>query len=107
MWVGDLPEHGPEGLAKRTLIRRGESAQLLEDEGLVDGGEDGFEHRRLEQSRALPILHLHLAHGEGRGLSTGNRHDQKIGAGLMIGRAANHDGRTAFDSGLIRKREGD
>ena len=45
MWVDNLPDHCPEGLPKRTLIRRGESAQFLEDKGWVDGGEDGFEHR--------------------------------------------------------------
>jgi hypothetical protein len=44
--LDDLPEHGPEGLTKRTLIRRGESAQFLEDEGWVDSGEDGFEQSR-------------------------------------------------------------
>lgn len=83
--LDDLPEHGPEGLAKRTLIRRGESSQFLEDEGWVDGREDGFEDRRFEQSRPLPILHLHLTHGEGRGLPTGDCHYEEIGACLMIG----------------------
>ncbi len=105
--LDDLPEHGPEGLAKRILIRGGESPQFLEDKGWVDRREDGFEDRRLEQSCPLPILHLHLTHGEGRGLPTGDCHDQEIGAGLMIGRAANHDGWTAFDSGLICEGEGD
>ena len=42
-----------------------------------------------------------------RGLPTGDRHDEEIGASLMVGRVAGHDGRTAFDGGLIRKREGD
>jgi len=107
MWVDDLSEHGPESLAKRTLIRRGESAQFHEDEGWVDGPEDGFEDRRFEQSRPLPILHLHLTHRERGGLPTGDRHDEEIGTGLMIGRAADHDGGAAFDGGLIRKREGD
>ena len=105
--LDDLPDHGPEGVAKRALIRRGQSAQFLEDKGWVDGCEDGFEDRWFEQSRPLPILHLHLTHGEGRGLPTGDCHDEEIGASLMVGRAADHDGRTAFDGGLIRKREGD
>ncbi len=103
----DLPEHGLEGLAKRTLIRRVESSQFLEDEGRVNGREDGFKDRRFKQSRPLPILHLHLTHGEGRGLPTGDCHNQEIGASLMVGWAADDDGRTAFDGGLIRKREGD
>lgn len=60
--------------------------------------EDGFKDRRFEQSRSLPILHLHLTHGEGRGLPTGNCHDQEIGAGR---------GGAAFDSGLIREGKGD
>lgn len=105
--VEDLPEHSPKSLAKRGLIRCGESAQFLEDEGWVDGGEDRFEDGWLEQSRPLPILYLHLTQGEKRGLPTGDRHNQEIGASLMVGRAADHDGRTAFDGGLIRKRKGD
>ncbi len=105
--LDDLPEHGPKGLAKRTLIRRGKSAQFLEDKGWVDGGEDGFEHRRFEQSRSLPILYLHFTYREGRRLPTGDRHDQEIRTGLVVGRTADHDGGTAFDGGLIREGEGD
>ena len=104
--LDDLPEHGPEGLTKRTLIHRGESAQFLEDKGWVDGGEDGYEDRRFEQARPLPILHLHLTHGEGKGLPTGDCHDEEIEACLMVGLAADHDGGTAFDGGLIHRREG-
>jgi hypothetical protein len=51
MWVDDLPEHGPESLARRI--------------------------------------------------------DEEIGASLMVGRAADHDGGAAFDGGLVCEGKGD
>lgn len=55
-------------------------------------------------SNPAPCKSSTCTHGEGRGLSPGNRHDQEIGASL--GWAANHDGGTAFDSKLVRGGKG-
>lgn len=85
---------------------RRQSPELFQYEGRLDSGEDRFEDGRLEQPRTLPVLDLHLAHGQRGWLLTGNRHDEEIWPCPMVGAAANHHGGTTFDGGLIGEGKG-
>ena len=100
-----LSENSGEGLPKGGLIGRSQSSKLFEHEGRVDGGEDWFEHRELEQPRSTLVLNLDLAHGACGWPLTGDRHDEEVRPGTVIGSAADNDGGAALTSRLIREGE--
>ena len=97
MSVRGLSENGGENLSKGGLIACGQPSQLLEHKRRVDGGEDRFEDGRLEQPRTLPVLDLDLPHGQCGWLLTGDRYDEDVRSGTVIGGTADDDGGAAFD----------
>ena len=95
--VRGLSENGGEGLPKGGLIARCQLSKPFEHEGGVDGGENRFEDGRLEQPRTLPVLDLDLPHGQCGWLLTGDRYDEDVRSGTVIGGTADDDGGAAFD----------
>jgi hypothetical protein len=93
-----LAQNGGQSLPESSLIGRCETPKFLEHESWIDGGEDRLEYGWLEQPRALPVLNLHLADGEGRGLLTRDGHDKEIRACPMVGGAADYHRGSAFNS---------
>ena len=85
MNVRGLFENSGEGLPKGGLIGRSQLSKLFEHEGRVDGSEDWFEHRGLEQPRSTPVLNLGLAYGVCGWRLTGDRHDEEVRPGMVIG----------------------
>lgn len=92
-----LAQNCSKGLPEGGLIGRCKPPNFFEYKSWVDGGDDGFEDGWFEQPRTLPVLDLHLADGEGRGLLTRDGHDEEIRACPMVGGAADYHCGTAFN----------
>lgn len=91
--------------SERLLIMLIESAEPLDDEGVLDGGDDRLDARRLEQSRSLPVSDLHLSEGCARSHLTGHCHDDPIGSGIVVGRTRDDYRGPLLGGRLIGKRK--
>jgi hypothetical protein len=63
----ELSEHLSDGLSKRCLVGGVEDAELADDEGLFQSGEDRLDSGRFEQAGGLPLLDRHLSDCENDG----------------------------------------
>ncbi|SRR5258708_35588510 len=63
--VGVLADDLRNRCSERLLIRLIEFAELLDDEGVLDDGDDRLDARWLEQPRSLPVSDLHRRGGTG------------------------------------------
>ena len=56
-FVADLPDNPADRFLERPAVSLRELAECLDDEFLIEGGDDRLDGGRLEQSCGLPVLH--------------------------------------------------
>lgn len=79
-----LPEDCADGAAKGFLVFGLEAPEAADDEGRVDGGDDGFDDRRFDEAGRLPVGDLHFTEGGGGPCLAGYCHDDQIAPATVI-----------------------
>lgn len=102
-----LSEQRLDALAQALLIGGAEAAEGFAHQGLLEGGEHGLDGRGLEQPRTLPVLDDDLAELPAPAYLAGDRHEDQIAPGAVVGEARDDDSRALLGGGLVREWEGD
>ena len=83
-----------------------EAAEGFTHEALIEGGEDGFDGRELQESSFLPVLHDDLAEVGRRALVAGDRHQDQIRPFGVVTRGADDDRGALLRLALVGEGDG-
>lgn len=95
------PKNPSNALRQRVRVDYAKLPQRLDDQRSLNRRHNRLDKRCLEQSGGLPIVNGDIAHSRRQARLAGNRHQNQIRPGLMVGRAGDNHGGTLFGADLI------
>ena len=95
------PKNPSDALRQRLNISHAKLPQNLDDQRSFDRGHNRLDERCFEQPGGLPIANGDIAHSRRQARLAGDRHQNQIRPGLMVGRTGDNHGGTLFGADLI------
>ncbi len=86
--VPELPQNLADGIFESGLVGGGEGAELADDEGLFQRGEDRLDGGGFEQPGRLPVPQPDFAECWAGAELAGDRHQHDIRLGAVVGERA-------------------